>query len=108
MNAAGATRAGGPWTAGSKPPGFVGIHLLTDAPGLPEHEPAVVVARDLHAATASPPHPRARAKAQKPTAATAATDETQQSVAPAVRLLLPGAAGVRDRPARPESPPATP
>jgi len=28
MNAAGATRAGGPWTAGSKPPGFVGIHLL--------------------------------------------------------------------------------
>jgi hypothetical protein len=32
-------------------------------------------------------------------------DETHQSVAPAVGLLLPGAAGVRDRPARPESPP---
>src|SRR5450432_2916222 len=45
-------------TAGSTPPGFVGIHLLTDAPGLPVHEPAVVVTRDPHAARCpTPPAP---------------------------------------------------
>jgi hypothetical protein len=35
MNAAGASRAGGSWTAGLELRGFVGIHLPTGAPGLP-------------------------------------------------------------------------
>jgi hypothetical protein len=53
MDAAGASRAGGSWTAGLELRGFVGIHLSTDAPGLPVHEPAVVIAPDLHAARCS-------------------------------------------------------
>jgi hypothetical protein len=59
-NAAGASRAGGPWTAGLEPPGFVGTHLPTGAPGLPVHEPAVVVARDLRARRSTPPAPAPR------------------------------------------------
>ena len=57
-----ARRAGGPWTAGLELQGF-GIHLPTSAPGLPVHEPAVIAARDLHAARCStapaPPAPPA-------------------------------------------------
>jgi hypothetical protein len=40
--------------AGLEIRGFVGIHLSTGAPGLPAHEPAVLVARDLHATRCLP------------------------------------------------------